>query len=229
MRVDGTASGPSGAKAADKEEQRRRGGPVLTTCVGKRSFKRAIARARITGQTFYKGRILYPNMQYAPAPPVQSAAQQARIQIMSWNAGGLSSEGTTEFEHFLKDSNFAVALVQETHWSSSGEWVKGDWTFIHSASKRPRQDGVMVAIRTSLLTSGEVSWQEIIPGRLLRVRAILGQQQWDFFSLYQRAMSSGAAADKDKLLERRGLIWNPGHAISLNAPNWRGFQRQLDT
>ena len=133
--------------------------------------------------------------------------QRARIQTLSWNAGGLSSEGTAELEQFLQGSCYAVALIQETHWSSSGEWVKGDWTFIHSASKRPRQDGVMVCIRTSLLGSGEVQWQEIVPGRLLRVRAILGKQQWDLFSLYQHAMISGAAEAKDKLLDKRRLIW----------------------
>ena len=36
------------------------------------------------------------------------------------------------------------------------------------------QDGVLVAIRASLLTDREICWQEIVPGRLLRVRAELG-------------------------------------------------------
>ena len=99
--------------------------------------------------------------------------------------------------------SYAIALVQETHWSTSGEWTRGDWTFIHSASQRPRQDGVMVAIRTSLLTSDEVLRQEIHPGRLLRVRAVLDQPQWVIFSLYQHAMSAGSASDKDKLLDKK--------------------------
>ena len=174
--------------------------------VGKRSCKRAVARAKLSGQTFYKGRILYPNMQYARAPRIQHSMQQPRIHVLSWNAGGLSSEGTAEFEHFLNSSQYAVALVQETHWSTSGEWSKGDWTFIHRPSKRARQDGVMVVLRTSMLTSTEVSWQEIIPGRLLRVRAVINHQQWELFSLYQHAMSPGSAEEKAKLLAKRGEV-----------------------
>ena len=146
-------------------------------------------------------------MRYAPAPRVRPTAQQARVRVFSWNAGGLSVEANAELEHFLQTSNYAIALVQETHWSTSGEWKKGDWTFIHSASQRPRQDGVMVAIRTSMLTAAEVLWQEIHPGRILRVRAELNQQQWDIFSLYQHAMSAGGASDKDKLLSKRNIVW----------------------
>ena len=149
----------------------------------------------------------YIHMHHAPAPRVRAATQQARVRVFSWNAPGLSAEANAELEHFLQTSNYAIALVQETHWSTSGEWKRGDWTFIHSASQRPRQDGVMVAIRTSMLTSEEVLWQEIHPGRLLRVRAVLDQQQWDIFSLYQHAMSAGSASDKDKLLSKRNTVW----------------------
>ena len=48
----------------------------------------------------------------------------------------------------------------------------------------------MVALRTSLI------WQEIIPGRLLRVRAVVGRQQWGIFSLYQHE-------ERVKLTEKR--------------------------
>ena len=184
--------------------RRRRGSHAFRSQVGKRSFKRALARAKLEGQTFYRGRVLYPTMCYAPAPRVQANTQQARVQVFSWNAGGLSAEANAELEYFLQTSSYAIALVQETHWSTSGEWAKGDWTFIHSASQRPRQDGVMVAIRTSLLTTEEVQWQEIVPGRLLRVRAALNQQQWDIFSLYQHA---GNAVGREKLLAKRRTVW----------------------
>ena len=207
VRVDGTTSGPSGADSANKGGQGRRDGRKIMSRVGKRSFKRAVARAKLSGQTFYKGRILYPNMQYARVPRIHHSMQEPRIHVLSWNAGGLSSEGAAEFEHFLNSSQYAVALVQETHWSTSGEWSKGDWTFIHSPSKRARQDGVKVVLRTSMLTSAEVSWQEIIPGRLLRVRAVINHQQWELFSLYQHAMSPGSAEEKAKLLAKRDEVW----------------------
>ena len=146
-------------------------------------------------------------MRYAPAPRVRADMQQARVKVFSWNAGGLSVEANAELEHFLQTSSYAIALAQETHWSTSGEWKKGDWTFIHSASQRPKQDGVMVAIRTSMLTESEVLWQEVHPGRILRVRAELNKQQWDIFSLYQHAMTAGSASDKDKLLKKRSVVW----------------------
>ena len=54
VRVDGTASGPSGAVLANMEEPRRRGVPKLMNSTGKRSFKRAVARAKKNGYTFTK-------------------------------------------------------------------------------------------------------------------------------------------------------------------------------
>ena len=141
VRVDSSTSGLSGAVTANTGERRRRGSHSFKSRVGKRSFKRALARAKLEGQTFYRGRVLYPTMRYAPAPRAQANTQQARVQVFSWNAGGLSAEANAELEYFLQTSSYDIALVQETHWSTSGEWAKGDWTFIHSASRGPGKTG----------------------------------------------------------------------------------------
>ena len=64
----------------------------------------------------------------------------------------------------------------------------------------------MVAIRTSALSSKEILWQELIPGRLLRVRAEIGRQQWEILSLYQHAITSASAEERVKLMERRRAV-----------------------
>ena len=64
----------------------------------------------------------------------------------------------------------------------------------------------MVALRTSALSSTEIVWRELIPGRLLRVRAEIGHQQWDIFSLYQHAITSASAEERVKLMEKRRVV-----------------------
>ena len=199
MRVDCITSGPSGADSANKGGQGRRDGRRIMSRVGKRSFKRAVARAELNGQTFYKGRILYPSMQFARAPRFQQTMQQPRLHVFSWNAGGLSSERAAELEHFLNSSQYAIALVQETHWSTSGEWNKG-------------------ALRTSLLSlcgsilARDYSWQA--PSG----QGCHSNQQWEIFSLYQHAVSPGSAEDKAKLLAKRGEIWRKLDKAVHNTP-----------
>ena len=131
VRVDGTTSGPSGAVLANKGGQRSSGGLKLMTRSGKRAFKRAIARANSSGKAHYRGRVLYPTMQRVLVPRVLIQRQQPRLQFFSWNAGGLSSEGKVELDHYLDKSRAATVLVQETHWTGNGEWTRGDWTYVH--------------------------------------------------------------------------------------------------
>ena len=77
----------------------------------------------------------------------------------------MSTEVYAELLRYLEtNEEIAVAIIQETHWSTSGEWSAGGWQIVHTASERRRQDGVMVAVRRDLLSHSEICWQEIIPG-----------------------------------------------------------------
>ena len=132
-----------------------------------------------------------------------------RSQIMSWNAGGLCGETKVEFEHYLQTrSDLDIVLVQETHWGSSGAWKHQDWSYFHSASEKPRQAGVLVAIRSNVLDESRTAWREIVPGRLIWVRASIRGQQWDFLNLYQLAQTGRDGEAKEYRMKERRAVWN---------------------
>ena len=221
VRVDGHSSEPSGAQRANKEAQSR---GHSKSKVGKRSYRKAIFRAEKYGKTMYRGRTIHGGPKAVRVPrPEPTEKDRGRRGIFSWNAGGISAELYAELFRYLDlQDTVDVAVIQETHWSTSGEWRTGQWQCIHSASGRKNQDGVLVAIRSSLLGSSEVCWQEVAPGRLLRVRATLEGQHWEIFGLYQHAMTSGGHAGDGGVFDKRQRIWSALDK-SLSAVPFRGL------
>ena len=206
VRVDGNSSAPSGAILANKGEISRASN---RSKVGKRAYQRARQRAAKAGSTVYKGRIIYSTGQSVRVPESRkSFSSGTRRGVFCWNAGGISSELYAELLRYLETTGtIDIAIIQETHWSTTGEWTAGQWQFIHTASERSRQDGVLVAVRRSLLSNREVCWQEIVPGRLLRVRVELCHQSCEILGLYQHAMTARSATEKSKVMSRRKAVW----------------------
>ena len=183
---------------------------------GKRSFQRAQRRADRNGQTVYKGRTMYGRsgvdkgpIKPAQPPPASASRQVARSKIFCWNAGGLCGEAKVEFEHFLPASpHIDICLLQETHWGSSGSWTHHGWTYFHSAAEKSRRAGVLVVIRSSTLDASQTAWREIVPGRLVWLRANIRGQQWDLLSLYQVAQAGRDGETKEYRMKERRAIWN---------------------
>ena len=183
---------------------------------GKRSFKRAQRRADNNGHTVYRGRTIYGRSQgdsgtvcvSKPAPAIAPRAV-SRSKIFCWNAGGLCGEAKVEFEHFLQISpHLDICLAQKTHWGSSGSWERHGWTYFHSAAEKSRQAGVLVAVRSSALDTSQTAWREIVPGRLLWLRANIRGQQWDLLCLYQVAQAGRDGETKEYRMKERRSIWN---------------------
>ena len=124
MRVDGDTPKPSGAILANKGEQSRE---KQSSKLGKRAYRRAVRRAEAEGSTFYKGRILYSNGQHARVPGKVNPPQSDRRRgVFCWNAGGISSELYAELLRYLETKeDISFVIVQETHWSTTGEWTAG--------------------------------------------------------------------------------------------------------
>ena len=192
---------------------------------GKRSFRRAQKRADLHGQTVYKGRVIYGRGQQTVQPTARTPDRLAkectvpRRRVFSWNAGGLCGETKVEFEYLLHNSLEAdIVLLQETHWSSSGSWKQSGWTYFHSASERSRQAGVMIGVRSELLDDASAAWKEIVPGRLLWVRACIQGQQWDLLNLYQVAQAGKDGETKAYRLKERQAIWNKLQKVLRGLP-----------
>ena len=89
------------------------------------------------------------------------------------NTGGFSSELKPELFLWLRSQRHISAfLLQETHWGFTNEWKRDGWYLFHSAASKPRTGGVLTAIRTEIVREEDLSWKEIIPGRLTQVAAI---------------------------------------------------------
>ena len=150
--------------------------------------------------------------------------------MFCWNAGGLSTGVYAELLRCLETStDIAVAIIQETHWTTSGEWCSGGWQIVHSASERKRQDGVMVAVSRDLLSHSEVCWQEVIPGRLLRVRAEIKKQCWEILGVYQHAMTNRTAEETTKIFSQRRQVWRALDRTTSGMPFSSSLGRPLQT
>ena len=118
----------------------------------------------------------------------------------------------------LTSSDLDIVLVQETHWGSSGAWKHQGWSYFHSASEKPRQAGVLVGIRSDALDESRTAWREIVPGRLIWVRACVRGQERDLLSFYQLAQTGRDGETKDYRMKERRAVWNKLHRTLRGLP-----------
>ena len=179
--------------------------------IRKRSFKRAVRRAQLQGETMYRGRKLVSGA--PPLPVVEKAVQvqnKRRIRFLSWNTGGLSDLLFTELKQWLhepQNRDIGVIILQERHWDFSGDWSTSEWHFCHSTTGRKGSGGIMIGVRSSLATAQNIRWHEASPARLLQVRCFLQEQQLDVIGFYQYALLQ-TAGQVDRIHESRHKLLN---------------------
>ena len=163
--------------------------------VHKRAYRRARLRASQseTGYTWYRGRWhSRATLQAIAQPPTRpsrsraAASEQSRrpvpvLQMLSWNAGGLSSGLYQEFLAWVDFQNrFQLLVVQESHWSQTQDYQSGAWLCVHSSGQerqegRDRSSGILVLLSRRHFM--DLCLIEHIPGRLLQVQAVLRASQ----------------------------------------------------
>ena len=102
--------------------------------VQKRSLRRAIRRAQLTGCAWYRGKCYtadqFPSMhkqQPAPVPKehavryTKTFAPRHRLQVGQVNVGGLSQQRLQEVKQWARAAEIDVLVVQETRWSFEAE------------------------------------------------------------------------------------------------------------
>ena len=102
--------------------------------IRKRSYKRAVRRAQLQGETMYRGRRLVSRAPMLPVIEEQMQTQaRRRIRFLSWNVGGLSDVLFTELQQWLQktqNKDINIIILQETHWDFSGDWSTKEWHFL---------------------------------------------------------------------------------------------------
>ena len=177
-----------------------------STKAGKRSYRRAYARAVRMGGTPYKGRwrplswftTRYTVPQYVGRRPVTHVSAHA-WKILSWNAGGLTKDVFQELRTFAAMGEYDIVLVQETKWRQDNMWSDKAYHFVHSQGqgKDDAVAGLLTMISTRLAKAADVQHSAVHNGRLLHVRFPRGQVHVDVLNWYQYAVS-----DKDGTYEK---------------------------
>ncbi|CAE7194789.1 Pol [Symbiodinium sp. CCMP2592] len=229
VRVDGTSFRPSGAGVETPVKRRDSKVGLIPTAsiemsrVKKRSLRRAVRRAQRTpgGGATYRGHKLIHRQAFSPASaaPVAAVAQTIqRIDILSWNCSGLTQLLFEELKLYLrKHSEIMVVCIQETHRAFQNEWVAEGWTFIHSASPKAHQGGVLLGFRNGSCDRDSLRWQELSPGRLLHARCFAKNQHMDFICIYQHALPFEAEA-LQATLDKRRKLWTQLDALLKAMP-----------
>ena len=186
--------------------------------VGKKSYIRACARAMRDGVTTYRGRPLYisevpqqaSTLVHAHSAtrrfkPRVTPAQGGRLKIFSWNCAGLG-QVHDELLHWVTVRGYDIVILQETLWKFSNTWVNENYVFVHSGwnKKGKSECGLLVLISKKLVREKDVRFQEIIPGRLLRVHSAttVGTHTLDVIAAYQHVWR-----DDQNTINQRADFW----------------------
>ena len=176
--------------------------------VVKRSYKRALKRMQLHGWTWYRGRLI-SNITPVPAQdaPIRSfnvekpkTLRRSRLSCFSWNTGGLSGHSWDLFQAWALEQSLDIILLQETHWTQTLEWTQTKYHCIHCGSG-DRTGGLLCMVARTLCTEHDISWSDVVPGRVLHVRIHGHSNSIDILNVYQYV---GVSANEEK----RQLIWD---------------------
>ena len=194
----------------------------------KRAYRRARNRAHASaGQgTWYRGRRhttaslgrLPPPE--APSIPIARSKTARRkppsrsprhLQVFSWNTGGLSGPMFQELLAWCElNATLDAIVLQETHWSETGDFTSGPWLAMHSSGRNStdghgKSAGLLFLLRRSTFQDPRI--REISPGRLALVQATIKCTGLPFslIGIYQHVWRTHLTSTQNRDL--RDTIW----------------------
>ena len=191
-------------------------------CIKKRSYKRALRRAETHGFTLYRGRFCTAQqLGTVYKGTIQDVSQKLnithnsrlkrkRITCFNWNSSGLSPSGWDFFQQWIECQRLDVIMIQETHWRHTNEWVMEHYYAMHSGIGDGRA-GLLCLVSKALCQAHDLSWNEVVPGRLMHIRIHGRDKDLDFINIYQHIHA------RDRM-EDRNLIWTELQTLLTNIP-----------
>ena len=95
----------------------------------------------------------------------------------------------------------------------SNSWVSAGWRFVTTIDPSTRFQGVAILVREALCRTGELHYQEVVPGRLLHVRVGQEHHSLDILGIYQHALHLEAGNNN---LPQRLKVWEKLGALLHN-------------
>ena len=183
----------------------------------KKSYIKACRKAASEGVAKYRGIYLSPKelgmreVSSEPGPRHEEKPLRSRrilrtpkpkfeLGVLSWNAGGLTSRYFDELISLLETPEYKkirMVSVQETHWSTSSVFSKGNWHIVTSSDPQGRRAGVMTLIHKSLCTLSDIRSVEHAQGRLHQVRIPWQNSHIHIVTGYQHVWQSKLAKDEN--------------------------------
>ena len=179
-------------------------------CIKKRSYRRALKRAETHGFTLYKGRLctaqqlgtkFIGSSQELPQKiniTQNRKLKRKRLTCCSWNCSGLSPSGWDYIQQWIDCQRLDVLMLQETHWRHTSEWTTEHYYVLHSGAGSGHA-GLLCMISKDLCAMHDLSWQEVIPGRLLHFRIHGRDRDLDFINIYQHIHARDRMDDRHHL------------------------------
>lgn len=184
---------------------------------GKRSFHRAQRRAAQHGYTWWKGHLHTAKQlgtQFASCdPPIKHTPNTApcskhlrqRLTCFCWNSGGLGVEKWDLLQLWLEKQKIDILCLQETKWPFTSEWTQQHYHIVHSGGGKPTA-GLMCMVSKQICSPDMLSWQELVPGRILHVRVHGAHRNLDIINVYQHIHTTTR-------MDARSEVWQ--HLSSL--------------
>ena len=190
--------------------------PTHPNWIVRRAFKRALRRATEHGTTMYRGRLHTAQTLGACLPVPHSKTRAGRTdqpcstawhhdKLISYNAGGLTSNVLDELYTWLDQERPAIACVQETHWHEAREYTVGGWSVI-SSGVTERNAGVVTVVSTAFAKPEDVRHRTLVDGRILHARIECRFFNLDVVNVYQHPWRSHLTATDNKRL--RAQVWD---------------------
>ncbi|OLQ05950.1 RNA-directed DNA polymerase from mobile element jockey [Symbiodinium microadriaticum] len=133
------------------------------------------------------------------------------LQILSWNASGLSSAMFQEFMAWCDTStDLDAIIIQETHWHDTSDFYTGPWLAMHTSGRHTTEEhgrcsGILFLLHRRRFQDPRLL--DILPGRLALVQATSKTTQLpvSIIGVYQHVWRSHLTTARN--LELRRNLW----------------------
>ena len=200
--------------------------------IRKRSLFRALRRLDRTGNTTYRGhRFTLPHADMSSCTPPRSTRHHSdgrarpRLHVMSWNAGGLSSDRYQQLLLWLQGpgKHLHVVAIQETHWRHDASYKVQGWHAYHfPCSASDKSAGILILVNQLLYPPHKVQLTCLVEGRLIHLRLELNPSI-DVLVLYQHLYATSAQHKGQEGLNhaqaQRSKVWTKVHQSLSRFPS----------
>ena len=102
------------------------------------------------------------------------------------------------FQQWLVAQSLDILASQETHWAYTSEWAQAHYYCLHRGLNN-KQAGLMILISKKFCAMKDISWTEVIPGRILHVRIHGRQRAIDVLNVYQHVHAAHTMTERHQL------------------------------